>query len=347
MALPKEVIDKFVKVVNSLEETANILMTQVDPDALASAFTMAAIIKSLRKDEISVKVFYAGAISHAQNLTLCGQFSLHDLMQKASTMTPADFKNLILVDSSVKVDARFNGGMELDPVIVVDHHIGGDFVDTENKFILIDRIGAASTLVFELLEGVGLELSNFDKMIPLLLAVGIYTDTLELRASTERDSSAYHRVNFVTNRKELMQLFNFPLPESYFVNLKNAFENIKLHGGSLVSHIGSIHSKQGDDISTAADMFIRRNGVSLVIVWAIISDKKEVRISARSTDISLNLSHFLQERLSPNCGSKLTPDNKSSGGGVMNLDIGFWFNAHTAVEVTAVVEKFISTAIFR
>lgn len=346
MSLSTEVVDKFKKVVEGIQKTANILITQVDPDALASAFTMMNILRAIRNGSLNVKIFYAGQIGHPQNRTLVNRLSLLDRMRPVSEMKEQDFTNLILVDSSSSVDGRCLQGRKLNPIIVVDHHSGSDIVDGEDKFILIEKVGAASTLVFEIAEGIGAKFEDMDSVIPILLAVGIHTDTLNLVACTDRDISAYGKVILKADRQELMAMFNYPLQETNYRNLALALQNISQHGAHLVTNIGPIDSNAGDDISTVADLLIRKDGVSLVIVWAMIKDKKEVRISARSTDSSLDLCSFLRDRFGASCGSKPTPDKKSSGGGTMSLDLGFWLNSHTTLEVAALVKKFIDTAIF-
>jgi len=347
MSISTTVVEKFKKIVNSIQgSTVNILMTQVDPDALASAFAMSFLIRSIRGN-CTIRIFFAGTISHRQNLTLCNHLGLYDRMRPVSEMKEDDFiKNLILVDSSMTVDGRCLHGRKLCPIIVIDHHFGGDIADTDDKFVLIEKIGASSTLVLELCEACGIKIGEVDQFIPILLAIGIYTDTLGLTAFTDRDLVAYGKVASASDQQELMYMFNYPLHDSNYMNMKLALGNVCRHGAHLITNIGPIESKESDDISTVADFLIRMDGVSLVIVWAMLKDKREVRISARSTDSSLDLCSFLRERFGNSCGSKPTPDRKSSGGGTISLDLGFWLNHHTIPEAVALVKKFIDTAIF-
>jgi len=340
-----EVVAKFRKIVGSLQGTINILITQVDPDALASAFAMSFLLRFIRGNGV-VKIFYAGSVSHRQNLTMCNRLGLYDRMRPATDMKDDDFKNLVLVDSSMSIDGRCLHGKKLNPMIVVDHHFGGDIMDADDRFVLIEKIGASSTLVLELCEDFGVNLGEMDSFIPILIAAGIYTDTLGLTAFMNRDLIAYGKVALVSDQQELMHIFNYPLHESNYKNMRLALENVCRHGAHLITNIGPIDSKDGDDISTAADLLIRMDGVSLVIVWAMIKDRKEVRVSARSTDSSLDLCSYLKERFGASCGSKPTPDKKSSGGGTMSLDLGFWLNNHTVPEAVALVNKFIESAIF-
>ena len=342
----KGIGEKFQSLVSSLVGPVNILITQVDPDALASAFTLAYLIRLVRKENM-VRVFYGGAISHAQNRTICNRLGLLDRMIPAAKMTEDDFKNLALVDSSMTMDGRCFKDRKLEPVIVIDHHRGGDVVQTGYNFVWIDEVGACATLLTELCVFLKVNLTEADQTIALLLALGIYTDTNSLISASERDFLAYNQtVSGIRNSSDLHAMFNYPLQAEHYENMKRALDQCRHEGAYLVASLGSIHATGGDDLSTIADYLIRREGVSLVVVWALIKEEKIVRISARCTDSSLDLCSFLRDRFGSSCGSKFTADGKAVGGGNMVLNFGFWFTPNTTPEVLALVKKFVDSAIF-
>ena len=303
----------------------------------------------LRSDKNNIRIAYAGAISHPQNRAICNRLGLYDRMISMSKLREGDLKNssIILVDSSVTNDGRCPQGFCVDPLIVVDHHRGGNVTDGDNKFVLIQDVGAASTLVYELFKGCGIKFEEVDESIPLLLAVGIHTDTNNLVSCSMRDVCAYGELlSVIKNHQELVSIFNYPLQASNYENMDRALKNMSQQGAHLVTNIGAIQAKDGDDLSTIADYLIRRDGVSLVIVWAMILDEKRVRISARSTDTSLELGSFLRERFGASCGGKFTPDGKSVGGGTMDLDFGFWLKPGTTQKAVEFVDAFMKDTIF-
>jgi nanoRNase/pAp phosphatase (c-di-AMP/oligoRNAs hydrolase) len=144
---------------------------------------------------------------------------------------------------------------------------------------------------------------------------------------------------------ELANLFSYPLPSSYFDNLHKALGRVTQKSGRLVTNIGTIKSEQGDDLSTISDMFIRRDDVSLVVVWGIIG--RTVRISARNTDISRPLEAFLKDRFGESSGAKLSPQGTGIGGGMISLELGVWMTPDTVPEVEAMVSKHITSLVFR
>ena len=347
MSISTAIAEKFSKIVASLQGTINILITQVDPDALASAFMMVELVHRIRGGDNGVKVFYGGAIGHQQNRAICNRLGLSDRMHHASKMMKeSDFHNLVLLDSNKAEDGRCLSGRKFDPVIVVDHHRGSDFQDGEGKFILIEDIGATSTLMFELFEGAGYKFDGVNS-IALLLAVGIHTDTNNLVSCTERDVSAYGKLMPYIDHQELMAVFNYPLLQTDYTCMLTALTNVSQKGASLITNIGAVTSRDGDILSTLADYLIRKDGVSVVIVWGLMLDTKHVRISARSTDISLDLAAFLREAFGPSSGGKFMPDGKSIGGGVISIDFPYWLTSETITEALALVKKRIESAVFR
>jgi len=346
MGICKERAEKFRSFVEGIQGPVSVLFTQPDLDSIGSAFAMLELIRHLRDGESNVKVFYGGSIGHPQNRKLCSKFGLFDRMHHASKMKDQDFKNLILLDSSKAEDGRCFSGRKLDPIIVIDHHRDSDFQECEGKFVQIEDVGATCTLVLELLEGVGYKFENVSQFA-LMLAVGIHTDTGGLVSCIERDVLAYGRLMPFVDKQDQMAVFNYPLGQADYGCMQSALEKSEHRGASLVTNVGVIHSKDGDNLSTIADYLIRKEGVSLVIVWGLIIDTKSVRISARSTDTSLDLGGFLREAFGPSSGGKCMPDGKSSGGGMINLELGYWMIHDTELEALALVKKRIESAVFR
>ncbi len=145
----------------------------------------------------------------------------------------------------------------------------------------------------------------------------------------------------------MRQLYSYPLPPTYYQNLKQALEQVAQQSARLVTNIGIVHSEMSDDVSTIADLLIRQDGVSLGVVWCLLEKEKRVRVSARNTDSSRDLALFLRERLGPSCGAKVTEDGKGIGGGSLTLDFGFWFNSNTKKETEALVSAYITSAVFQ
>jgi len=332
-----------------MRDGCTIIIAQVDPDAIGSAVAMARLIHRIKGNGFKAKIFYAGSISHPQNRALVNRFNLASAMKHVKNFTAADNRNVVLVDSSAIADNRLSGIDKIKPLIVIDHHRGGDVVEEDNSFVWVEDVGSASTMMFEAMQALEVPIVEGESMtVALLLAVGIYTDTGSLMDCSARDRTAYNEIAGLVPNSDLIQLFRYPLPISHFVNIRNAYANMVTRDGRLVTHLGKIDGAEGDDLATIADELIRMNNVTLVIVWGIIGHDRTVRLSARSSDISSPLDVFLRDRFpAGSCGAKLTSDGRGVGGGNVNLNIDPWMTHDTEAEVIALVSKWVQTMVFR
>lgn len=344
--LPPARLEKFRKVITEAPNGFAVVIAQVDPDAIGSALGLAYLLKHVR-DRNDVVIYYCGPVSHKQNQVAMTRYGLYDVFRPIKNWKDDESRHVILVDSSKMADARLGIELKMPPIVVIDHHRDRDVVETDNSFVWVEDVGSASTMVVELFFALGVDFASLDPVIPTMLALGIRTDTDNLLRGGKRDRLAQALVENVVNEKEFRQLFNYPLPPSYYRNLKRSLEQVAQNSARLVTNIGIVSADMSDDISTIADLMIRWDGVSLVVVWCILEKEKRVRVSARNTDSSRDLGSFLRERFGPDCGAKVTDDGDGIGGGSLTLDFGFWFNADTRAETEALVSKFITSAVFQ
>ncbi|OGY89611.1 MAG: hypothetical protein A2677_00940 [Candidatus Komeilibacteria bacterium RIFCSPHIGHO2_01_FULL_52_14] len=297
-----------------------ILVAQVDPDAVGSAAGLRYLFK--QAFDCAANICYFGSISHPQNRAIFNKLDLYRTM-RAVSMPEVGSLPLMLVDSSSLDDARIGrSDQKTDPVVVIDHHRGATLKDDEKHFIWIDDVGAASTLVTELIQGADLAFNEEDSDVALLLALGIYTDTYRLTTATERDFKAFEWLRCFFKRDDFNELLNYPLSPAYFRNVQTALNRQVLSGSRLVATVGRIDPDEGDDLAIIADELIRRTGISLVVVWGLI-DGNKVRFSARNMDISMSLVGFLHERFgSGSSGAKLLEGGRGVGGGLITVDLG-------------------------
>ncbi|MDO8482443.1 MAG: DHH family phosphoesterase [bacterium] len=339
-------VNKLKKVIVEASRGFAIIITQVDPDAIGSALGLAYLIKQIRGRN-DVVIYYCGPVSHKQNQVAMTRYGLYDVFQPIKNWKPEESRHVVLADSSKVADARLGIELKDPPIAVIDHHRDKDVVETDESFVWVEDVGAASTMVTELFSALGVDFASLEPVIPMMLALGIRTDTDNLLRGGKRDRLAQTLVENVVNEREFRQLFNYPLPPSYYRNLKRSLEQVTQNSARLVTNIGIVSADMSDDISTFADLMIRWDGVSLVVVWCILEKEKRVRVSARNADSSRDLGSFLRERFGPSCGAKVTEDGDGIGGGSLTLDFGFWFNSETRAETEALVGKFIASAVFR
>ncbi|HCC23684.1 TPA: hypothetical protein DF272_05945 [Candidatus Falkowbacteria bacterium] len=311
----KGVIDNFN------EKPFLIVVTQVDPDALGSACGLAEIIRILGG---KVELVYCGYVAHPQNRAIFNRYNLETVFKSIADFTTFDGYNVCLVDSSTIGDVRLGPFKRtFKPVIVIDHHRGHDFECPEVPYCLIEEVGACATLIVEIINELNLVFDESKKYLSYLLALGIYTDTKSLISAGERDRTAFGEITKNISETELSKMIEYPLPDTYYRNMKHALQRMEQRGSRVLTNIGYIKPDEGDDLSTIADLLIRHDGVSLVVVWGVIGDK--VRISSRNRDISVSLLTFMKERFGERSGAKLTPDGRGEGGAILDLNFyTFW-----------------------
>lgn len=335
--------ERLLSAIKFITETVHIIITQVDPDAIGAAFALEYILRNLGKDS---KIFYCGAIGHPQNRSIVNKYNLSRRMKPIQKMELSENIPTALVDSSSIDDARlgsFRG--KIHPVIIVDHHRGNGHTESEKTFFDIEDAGATCTLLIEIMSELGMKFTDENRIIALLLALGIYTDTKALVSAGSRDRDAYGKVTKFITPMEMSELIKYDLPESHYTHLLTALTKIQRSGPRLVTGLGGISAENGDDLSTIADWLIRMEGVTLAVVWGRIGTN--VRMSVRNHDLATPLDEFLKKRFGENAGAKLSPNGIGEGGGLITLELGFLLTAKTENDIDAVINEALSDLFFK
>lgn len=339
-------IQKFVNVCNKHADVGpfSILVAQIDPDAIGSAFGMQELLGQLGHPS---QIYYAGMVSHPQNEALCNRLNLMSRMTsvKKAELVNGTLPNVVLVDSNRAQDSRMP--FKVDPIIVVDHHQNSDVDDAHDKFLWLDEsVGAASTLIAELLSEAAPDGWAFRADIALMLAMGIYTDCKSNTRSGERDDAAYSWVKKYANFSDLISLIRYKRPFSFLKNMARAINYIERRNtyrqARIIGCLGKIPEKQGDDLAMVGDELLRTVGAPLAITWAIIESKDretgdvilKVRVCARNEDYTVNLADTLFGRFGRNSGAKILPDGTGEGGALFELPaLGGWLKEEEMVEI--------------
>ena len=126
--------------------------------------------------------------------------------------------------------------------------------------------------------------------------------------------------------------------------IRVALRSIKEEGSKLVASLGVMEEDNFADLATIADQFIRKVGITFVIVWGITRDV--VRISARSNDLSDPLDEVLREKFGDQAGAKLSPTGLGQGGAVIELGLDkFWITEQSEEDLEKIVDKKITSLI--
>jgi len=282
-------------------------------------------------------------VSHPQNRAIVNYFNLSNQMKPIAKL---DLDALYcLVDSQEVKDSRLK--VELNPhnlVLVIDHHRGDQAKliaecksEAGEPLLIIDEVGSASTLVTELFDTLSVEYREEAKYIFNLLALGIYTDTKDLVSATDRDYKAFVALRGNLDPIDISRFINYKLPPNFYKNIGSAIRTFDQQGSKALASLGFIPTKDRDNLSSIADLLLRREGLDFVAVWAIIEDS--VVISFRNDSLSTPLDGFVKEKFNDMGGAKLTSDGKGEGGANIPLGMQFWFGEENKDPVLEIVSN--------
>ena len=335
----------------------NIIIAQVDPDAMGSAFGMAEILQALNKE---TAIWFTGGMSHPQNRILYKRFNLAAEMQHIGNFRPiiemrdtgitemdgvpvedcgyevaSVENNFVLVDSNRARDSRLP--YPLEPFVVADHHKESDldseetlrFFDERGFLWLDEGAGSASTMITELLHhfiDAGLMPENWEmtEKLATLLAMGIYSDTKNLVSAGKRDHEAFNWLSHWTNESTFSMIIDYEFDESFLKNLETSLGNRKHHNAHLLSGMGIVEAEDADDLSTVCDLFLRKAGVNIAITWGGVRF-----VDDKTGEETIKLRVCARSR------AKQLPDGRGEGGAMFELV----FDLATPEELMEIVDR--------
>jgi nanoRNase/pAp phosphatase (c-di-AMP/oligoRNAs hydrolase) len=179
-----------------------------------------------------------------------------------------------------------------------------------------------------------------------MLGLAIYSDTKAFSKADAREYQAmFHLMETPGVADAFGKLVEYTLPKSYFVQEEKAFKNLTQRDSWIITDLEFISSIDGDNIASFADKFARQEGVSLVLVFAVV-DESYVRISLRSNDVAVPISNIMK-KFGQASGFKITSNGKGEGGARMELSsMKPWFMSGTEAETLTLIRKAINELVF-
>ncbi|MCR4280569.1 MAG: DHH family phosphoesterase [Candidatus Komeilibacteria bacterium] len=298
-----------------------ILIAQLDPDALGSALAMQYLCAEYGQHAL---IYYGGAIGNDHNVHIFKVYNLHPDVRPVSQMS-ANIRDIILVDSGRLKDGRLPTIANMNPLAVIDHHRGSD-IDPRETVVLIEDVGACATLITEMIKHLlGKEVKEIGGYVWGTLAIGIYTDTKELTSASDRDRKAFDYLIGRIGMPEFIRLLSYKRSLQFLENFSRALNHRKTVNTFMFAPLGKLGGEErGEDLPLVADFLVRTEGITLVLVWALVADNV-VRISARSApEAPFDLNELLREKFGQNAGAKIAPDGHGEGGARITLQLDEW-----------------------
>ena len=227
-----------------------------DPDALASAFALAAVLTHLT--DVECEVGYAGIIGRAENRAMLRELELAPLRIHGDTLER--FDAIALVDTQPGFG---NNSLPEDrqATAVVDHHPdrgdldGVAFVDVRESY------GASATIVHEYAQVGGVPLPE---NLLTALFYAIKSETQELgRGAGYADREAYLSLLPRADKLAVARIQRARVPRNYFRAFQVAIENASLHGRTVVTDLQRVDTP--DLVAEIADFLLRLDGAD----WSV------------------------------------------------------------------------------
>jgi nanoRNase/pAp phosphatase (c-di-AMP/oligoRNAs hydrolase) len=272
----------------------SVLVAQVDPDGIATAFAVQAALEEL---DVECGIYYSGGFGHPQNRILYNVFELMKHMKPVKDL-PGDTV-LALADSSRFADSRFRDAEGRKMVLpaerfglIVDHHME-DVQETADFLPIIITCGAAATLGWKLLCAVG---GKADERLCQLTAIGIMSDTDRLTHPITKgaDREVFNKAMETASQQFIHDCFDYALPDRYLDLYQEVLTTkTTVCDDVRIAHVTSLLMEdEGDYLSIMADSLRKVKGAETTVVWGVAG--KEVRASVRTRSKETDLTKLIE-----------------------------------------------------
>jgi nanoRNase/pAp phosphatase (c-di-AMP/oligoRNAs hydrolase) len=243
-----------------------------DPDALASAWALHAILARGRRRKVDVA--YGGLIGRPANRAMVS--ILRFPLVSIDRLELSRYDRFALVDSQPETG---NNSLPAErvPDVVIDHHPLREETRGARYFDVRPRYGATATLLTEYLEAAR---ARIDRRLATALFFALKSETLDLaRQTSARDLALYTRLFQIVDRQALLRIEQAPFSRNYLDWLQTAIGATEIDGVVALANLGALDYP--DRVAEFADIAIRLEGLE----WALVVGRFEgaLHLSVRTT----------------------------------------------------------------
>lgn len=255
-----------------------------DPDALASACTLRAILDELVEAETTVG--YAGLVGRAENRAMLRELELD--VTHVGNLALSTFDAIAMVDTQPGF-----GNNSLPPgrrpTAVIDHHPPRADLDDIPFVDIREDYGATSTIVAEYAYAVGLRLS---KALITALFYALKSETQDLgREASEQDRKIYLSLFPHADKPALSRIQTARVPRAYFRVFQQAIENATVYGRAVFTDLRRV--QHPDLVAEIADFLLRLDEVDWSCCIARHGD--QMVLSLRTSDLDAHAGSIIRE----------------------------------------------------
>ncbi|UCH94850.1 MAG: hypothetical protein JSV88_31970 [Candidatus Aminicenantes bacterium] len=180
----------------------------------------------------------------------------------------------------------------------IDHHESiKDEIPVDLR-IQTEKAGSTSTLMVHLLKTLNAAFDNPHwRNAATAMYYGIQTDTDDFQHAGELDHQALEIISPYVDRTLLNQIVTLPFTKEAMDFFHRALQNQTLYKDWLISGIGFINEKYRDNIGIIGDFLLKREGIELVVVFAVVEKDNRLVLDAsfRTKNENLNLNSLIKK----------------------------------------------------
>ncbi len=255
-----------------------------DPDALASACTLRAILEELIDAEITVG--YAGLVGRAENRAMMRELELD--VTHIGNLDLSAFDAIALVDTQPGFG---NNSLPAQrrPTAVIDHHPPRSDLDDIPFVDIREDYGATSTIIAEYAYAVGLRLSP---ALTTALFYALRSETQDLgREASEHDQKIYLSLFPHADKQALARIQTARVPRTYFRVFQQAIEGAEVYGRVVLTDLQRV--RHPDLVAEIADFLLRLEEVDWSCCLARHGDR--LVLSLRTSDPDAHAGRIIRE----------------------------------------------------
>jgi nanoRNase/pAp phosphatase (c-di-AMP/oligoRNAs hydrolase) len=312
-----------------------------DPDALSSAWAYQLIAQQY---EIQCDIFYAGTLSHQENIALVKLTGLPAKRWSGQTSKECDFscyQGCVLVDSQGTNSQLIPliKQAEIPIVVAIDHHkkqgeLEAEFID------LRPHIRATATLLTQYIQG---GLLKFNPSNPAhvkcatALMHGIRSDTHGLLQAQEADFLAATYLSRYYDPQLLNAVLQSARSRRVMEVIERSLKNRTIKNNFSIAGVGYLRYDDRDAIPQAADFLVTEENIHTAVVYGILhdeaSDREVVVGSLRTNKLTLDPDEFLKEAFGQDSQGRFYGGGRNMAGG-FEIPIGFLSGCNDQAEYT-------------
>ncbi|MFC1669941.1 bifunctional oligoribonuclease/PAP phosphatase NrnA [Spirochaetota bacterium] len=282
-----------------------------DPDSIASSFALKLICSHLG---IKSSIIAEKKISLPQNREFVDKLEIPIEFNKPNP--GLDKYDAYIITDHQSAHAEGISG-KIPCAIHIDHHEKVKEDINIDYQVINTEVGSTSTIISLLLNDLNIEFNETDFMkVTTALLYGIQTDTDKFTHANKTDYKALDYLSKHFDTSIIKEVSDLPLSEHTIKLLWKAIENQFAYKDWIIAGIGFIDDKHRDSIAIIADILLKGDEITTVIVYAAIKTKEGLSLDAsfRAKKENINLNEIIK-KISSQGGAR-----KYKGAYQINLD---------------------------